>query len=433
MTTQRLLSPFETTFFGTATKLGSVPTAGMPLYIGTTVRGTIDAEILRRVLGELAAGHPLLRSRVLTDADGALWFQRDDAYEPALHIGEGGTAEYMKLVNSHQNWRDGLFHARLLRGGGYDRIVLVIHHGIADGRSAFALLDELWRRYTGHLAGAPLPLSNSDQRLPEAVDVQLAAVTSDAEVEEFLELVRTGALAMDPAAAPRALPRDGDGAGRDPLGRFGMERIELTEQETVGLVATARAHGLSVNSLLTGAALAAWRAQLEPVTGPLPMLAGHAVDVRYELVPRLSESTMLNCASGIGTPAEVGEDANPIELGLLAAAGVRAALDRHEASVFLLAAQRVRDELTAAIFAAQPTMAISNIGRMPAHPMPEGVTAVRDDIFAMGPGMPPKLTVFTVGGELTIQVEYDTAEHSRGQMGKVTLALVEALRDVRVA
>jgi hypothetical protein len=42
--------------------------------------------------------------------------------------------------------------------------------------------------------------------------------------------------------------------------------------------------------------------------------------------------------------------------------------------------------------------------------------------------MPPRLTVFTVGGRLTIQVEYDTAHHSRAQLGKVTPALIEALQ-----
>lgn len=49
-------------------------------------------------------------------------------------------------------------------------------------------------------------------------------------------------------------------------------------------------------------------------------------------------------------------------------------------------------------------------------------------VYAMGPGMPPKLTVFTVGDRLTIQVEHDTAQHSRAQLGEVTLALIEQLR-----
>lgn len=40
---------------------------------------------------------------------------------------------------------------------------------------------------------------------------------------------------------------------------------------------------------------------------------------------------------------------------------------------------------------------------------PSGIRHIRDEVNAMGPGMPPKLTIFTVGERLTIQVEYDTA------------------------
>ncbi|WP_433659927.1 phthiocerol/phthiodiolone dimycocerosyl transferase family protein [Nocardia sp. CA-128927] len=428
MTAQRPISPFESTFFGTDTKLGSVPTGGMPLFIGSTVHGAIDPETLRRVLGELAAIHPLLRSKVVTTADGTMHFHRDDDYRPRLDIADGDEADYLRLVNGPRDWTDGLFRAQLLRAGARQQLVLIIHHGISDGRSAFALLAELWRRYTAHIAGSPLPVGESDQSLPEAMDTRLAEVFSDAEVAEFLELARMGVTMIDPAAAPRQLPYDRDGNGNDPLGRFAVRRIELDAAETRALVDSARAQGISVNSLLTGAALVAFRAQLEPDAGALPMICGHAVDVRGELNPPLPANTMLNFASGVGTVAEVEPDHSPIGLGLLVTAGMQAAAERHDAGRFLLAAQRVTDPATAAAFAAPPTLAMSNIGRLPAYSTSAGVRHVRDDVFAMGPGMPPKLTVFTVGDRLTIQVEHDTAEHSRAQMGKVTLALIEQIR-----
>ncbi|MFI6045973.1 hypothetical protein ACIA8C_30405 [Nocardia sp. NPDC051321] len=428
MTAQRPISPFESTFFGTDTKLGSVPTGGMPLYIGSTVHGALDPEVLRRVLGELAAGHPLLRSKVVTEADGTMHFRRDDDYRPRLNIADGDEADYLRLVNGPRDWTDGLFRAELFRAGERQQLVLIIHHGIADGRSAFALLAELWRRYTAHSTGRILPVDDSDQSLPAAMDTRLAEVFSDAEVAEFLELARAGVTMIDPAAAPRQLPGDGDGIGADPLGRFAVRRIELDAGETGELVDSARAQGISVNSLLAGAALAAFRTELDPATGALPMICGHAVDVRDELSPPVPAHTMVNFASGVGTSAEVGPDQSPIGLGLLVAAGMRAAAARHDAGRFLLAAQRVTDPATAAVFAAPPTLAISNIGRLPAHSTPAGVRHVRDDVYAMGPGMPPKLTVFTVGDRLTIQVEHDTAQHSRAQLGRVTLALIERLR-----
>ncbi|MGO4614570.1 hypothetical protein AB4305_05910 [Nocardia sp. 2YAB30] len=429
MTAQRPISPFELSFFGSDTKLGSVPAGGMPLFIGSTVHGSLDVEILRLVLDELAAEHPLLSSKPVTDPDGTMRFRRDDAYRPRLDSIDGGEVEYLNLVNGPRDWRDGLFRAHLLRDGDRDQLVLVIHHGIADGRSAFALMEQMWRRYTAHATGTAAPRSESDRKLPEAIDDQLTAVIGDAEVTEWLEQVRAGAALMGPESAPRTLPDDG--VGSDPLGRFAVQRIELDAKETDALVDAARAHGLSVNSLLSGAALVAVRSQLEPVTGPLPMVCGHAVDVRSELVPPLPAGVILNCASGVGTPAIVSHDSSTVEVGHQVAAGMRAALERREPARFPLVARRAHDEVTAAILAAAPTLAISNIGRLPAHPAPEGIRFIRDDIFAMGPGMPPKLTVFTVGGRLTIQVEYDTALHSRAQMGKIGLALFTALQEIR--
>lgn len=428
MTAQRPLSPFEMTFFDSGSKLGSVPTGGMPLFIGSTVHGSLDIEILRRVLDELSAAHPLLRSKPVADAENVLRLVRDDAYRPRLEIADGGEAEYLNLVNGPRDWRDGLFRAHLLRDRDRDQIVLVIHHGIADGRSAFALLEEMWQRYTAHAMGTALPQSDSDQRLPEGIDVQLAEVVSDAEVAEWLDQVRVGAAAMRPESAPRTLPEDGVGA--DPLGRFAVQRIEMDAEETRSLVDAARALGLSVNSLLSGAGMVAIRSQLEPATGPLPIFCGHAVDVRSEV--DLPARTVLNCASGAGTLAIVSHDTSPIEVADQVAIGMLAAQERREAPVFLLAVQRVQDESTAAILSAAPTIAISNIGRLPAHSTPEGIRIIRDDVYAMGPGMPPKLTAFTVGGRLTIQVEYDTAHHSRAQLGKVSLALITALQGISV-
>ncbi|MGY2063148.1 hypothetical protein ACW9HQ_50360, partial [Nocardia gipuzkoensis] len=95
--------------------------------------------------------------------------------------------------------------------------------------------------------------------------------------------------------------------------------------------------------------------------------------------------------------------------------------------------RHIRDEAAAAMLSAPPTVALSNIGRVPAHTTPDDVRIVRDDVYAMGPGMPPKLTIFTLGDRLTIQVEYDTADHSRPQLGRVRDALTTALRRIEVA
>ena len=424
MTSRRRISPFESSFFGTGTTIGSVPTGGMPLFLGTTVHGVLDPAILRTVLDELAAAHPLLRSRVVTD-DGVGHFVRDDEFRPRLDIVEGGEAEYLALVNGPRDWSDGLFRAYLLRAGLRQQIVLVVHHGISDGRSGFALLGQMWRHYTAHAAGIAVPETNSDQTLPEAMDTRLAEVVSVAAAEAWLDEIRAGAASMGPEDAPRTLPRDG--SDTDPLGRFAMQRIELSAEETAELVTVARAHGLSVTSVLAGTALTAFRTRF-PESGLLPMFCGYAADVRAEFDPPVPAETVVNFASGAGVLVHATGETTQLELAHSIETGLRAGLDRREPAHFPLAAQLVNDELTAALLSAPPTIAISNIGRLQPHAIPDDIAFVRDDIYAMGPAMPPKLTTFTIGGRLTLQLEYDTALYRRTHMEKLRLTLVELLQ-----
>ncbi|MEV6096859.1 hypothetical protein [Nocardia sp. NPDC051981] len=427
MTQQRLLSPFETSYFATDTCLGSVPIGGMPLFIGTTVRGAVDPAVLRRVLGELAAGHVLLRSRTVTVA-GVSRFDVDEGYAPPLEVRDGEVDEYWDLVNTRPDWSAGLFRAVLLRGPVDSRIVLVIHHGISDGRSAFALLDEMWQRYSAHVAGTALPPEETDRDLLDGVDRLLARVTTVAEVDGFLAQVMEMAATAGPEGAPRTLPHDGDGSG-DPGGRLALRRIELSPRHTRELVEVARTQGISVNSLLAGAALAAVRAELAE-DGPLPLMCGHAADLRPELSPRLPVSTMLNCASGAGTPALVDRDADPRALGAVVDATMRQMLDTRFPALFMRAAQRALAPEVAAMLSGAPAIALSNMGRLPAHPMPADLEFVRDEVFAMAAGMPPKMTIFTVGDRLTIQVEYDTAEHTHRQMGRIAESMSDLLARV---
>ncbi|WP_063002158.1 phthiocerol/phthiodiolone dimycocerosyl transferase family protein [Nocardia mikamii] len=417
MVTQRPISPFESGYFQEHATFGSVPVGGMALFIGSTVEGEFDTELLRTVLAELAAEHPLLSCRRADDG-GMLVLRHAEGYRPTVTENPGGDIEYVDFVNQPQPWDDGLFFARVFREDDRTRIVLVIHHGITDGRSAFALLDEMWRRYTAHRRGAPMPV-RANHELPQAVDERLTAVVSEAEVTELLAAMRT--IIGEP---PARLPRDGTaGSGR---GLFVAERIELEPEVTAAFAAAARAAGIGVNALLSGCALAAVRAELGGV-GTLPMVCGYAADMRAALDPWLPDETVLNCASGWGTLLAVAESADPFALGQVVHADVRAALERRDPARVALAGRYIRDEATARMLAEQPSIALSNIGRVPDHIVPEGVRLVRDNLLAMGPGMPPKLTAFTLGERLTVQVEYDTNDHSRAQMGRVRRNLAELL------
>ncbi|MFF0457358.1 hypothetical protein [Nocardia africana] len=417
MVTQRPISPFESGYFQEHATFGSVPVGGMALFIGSTVEGEFDTELLRTVLAELAAEHPLLSCRRIDDA-GVPVLRHVEGYRPAVTESPGGDIEYVDFVNQPQPWDDGLIFARVFREDDRTRIVLVVHHGITDGRSSFALLDEMWRRYTAHRRGAPMPV-RANRELPQAVDERLAAVVSEAEVGELLAAMRT--IIGEP---PARLPRDGTaGSGR---GLFVAERIELDAKATAAFAAAGRAAGIGVNALLSGCALAAVRAELGGV-GAVPMVCGYAADMRAALDPWLPDETVLNCASGWGTLLAVAESADPFDLGRVVHADVRAALERRDPARLALAGRYIRDEATARMLGEQPSIALSNIGRVPDHIVPDGLRLVRDSLLAMGPGMPPKLTAFTLGDRLTVQVEYDTNDHSRAQMGRVRRNLAELL------
>ncbi|GAB4584609.1 phthiocerol/phthiodiolone dimycocerosyl transferase family protein [Nocardia sp. IFM 10818] len=425
MDTHRLLSPFEIAYFGGAARLTGVPKSEVPLFIGTTVRGEVDIDILRLVLDELAAGHALLRAVLVDDPGGAPRFELRADHRPTLEVTEGGDDAYRRLINSEPDWSAGFFAARVLRDGDRTQIVLIVHHGMSDGRSMFALVDEMWQRYSAHLAGSPLPLFDGDRALIDGADAQLMRTVTDAEVDAFIAQLNAIALAPESAAAaPRQVVRDGEGNG-DPLGRFAVRRIELTAAETADLVTLARAQGFSVSSLITGAALMAVRPHLDAGAGPVPMLAGHAVDVRSYLVPPVPTTTVLCCVAGVATPVVASADSDPIELAKMVDAGMRAALELKFPALYMAATQRDLDAVTAALFASPPTLGMSNVGRLHAHSLPEGLEFVRDDMFAMAKGMAPKMTIFTIDDRLTIQVEYDTATNSDAQMMQVTEAMRE--------
>lgn len=433
MKRRRQLSPYERVHFSEAARFGAVPVAGMPLFIGSTVAGEVDETVVRRVLTELAAGHPLLRCRVVEDSGGDLSFLLREDFVPDLDTYEGGEQAYGELINSPQNWAEhGLFRAVLLRdtttadtaaGTGWNRLVLVIHHGVADGRSAFALLDELWRRYTAHAEGAGLPVRVGHD-LPEAVDARLAETVPEAEVTALLDQLRAAATAGAPPPATLPLRPDGD-APRP----FALDRITFDEAETAALAATARAQGMTFNGLLCGAALTAVRAQLPYGAGAvLPMVCGHAADLRPQL--GFPAATVLNCVSGFGTYLPVPAAPDPLALGRAIHAAVRRALESGAPARFLLAQQRARSATEVTALSTPPSLAVSNVGRVPSHPTPPGLRIVRDEAYAMASGMPPKLTAFTYGGRLTVQVEYETGRYGRELMGRVGEELESVLRSM---
>ncbi|UXY27098.1 phthiocerol/phthiodiolone dimycocerosyl transferase family protein [Streptomyces sp. HUAS TT20] len=425
MTRQRPISPFESVYFLDLGAAG-LPLYDMPEFVESLVRGRPDITLTRRALGLLTEHHPILRSEV-TSGEGGLLLRVRDRVQPPLTVLDGIEDTYAELINSRPDWTESLLHAWLLTDGERSQVVLGVHHGVADGRSAFALLDEFWQYYTALAAGAD-PSPERREALPEAIDTRLAGAFPDAEIDALVDAIAQGAAAD---AKPATLPTDGLGRPDRPAEarRFVVDRLEFAPRTTEAVVDAARARGVTVNSLVTGLVMTAVRAQLAPEYGPLTMTCGHGVDLRTRLTPQLPLSSVLNCITGLQTTLAVRYDDRPETVGREVAGQVASSLDRRDPERFLLAALRAGAR-GIAVPVPVVTYGISNVGRIPAHPVPEDMELLRFGGTANAPGMPPKIGVASFGGRLLVQNEYDSWTYGPEQMRTLRETLRASLTDL---
>ncbi|MFG2499346.1 hypothetical protein ACGFSB_14200 [Streptomyces sp. NPDC048441] len=427
MTHQRPISPFESVYFLDLGPAG-LPLYDMPEFVESLVLGRPDPNLMRRALRLLTDHHPILRSEVKSGAEGLL-LQVRDRVQPPLTVLDGIEETFAQLINSRPDWTESLLHAWLLTDGERSQVVLGIHHGVADGRSAFALLDEFWQYYAALEAGAN-PAPERREALPEAIDSRLAGAFPDAEIDALAD-----AIAQAPADRTKTatLPTEGMGRADRPAAthRFVVDRLEFSPETTQSVVAAARARGVTVNSLVTGLVLTVVRAQLAPEHGPLTLTCGHGIDLRTRLTPELPLSTVLNCITGLQTTLSVGHDDRPETAGREVADQVAGALDRRDPERFLLAALRAGAR---GVAMPMPVVSygISNVGRIPAHPLPVGMKLLRFGGTANAAGMPPKIGVASFGGRLLVQNEYDSWTYSPEQMRKLLETLRAALTDLAI-
>ncbi|MFF3905208.1 hypothetical protein ACFYZJ_04220 [Streptomyces sp. NPDC001848] len=73
---------------------------------------------------------------------------------------------------------------------------------------------------------------------------------------------------------------------------------------------------------------------------------------------------------------------------------------------------------------------MSNLGRIPAHPVPEDLHLLRFGATGNAPGMPPKVLVAAFDGRLVVQNEYDGWTYGPEQMGRLRETLRVSLEDL---
>ncbi|UYQ65424.1 non-ribosomal peptide synthetase [Streptomyces peucetius] len=242
--------------------------------------GHVDPERLRQALQLLLDRHPLLRAsfrqlpggQVVQRLAGRVtlpWRQADTSKTPLDDLLNADRAERFDLA------RPPLLRATLIRDGGRHRLLLTLHHIIADGWSVSVLLRELTAAYQG-------------EDLPEPVAPQpflswLAARDRDAARDAWRQTLSG---LDEPTRLPALFP-----ATDDEPAQARPEHVDtrLPEDFTAELTAFARTHGLTLSTVVHGL----WGLLLGALTGSDDVVFGTTVSGRTTEVAGLDTAVGL--------------------------------------------------------------------------------------------------------------------------------------------
>ncbi|MGA5063903.1 amino acid adenylation domain-containing protein [Streptomyces exfoliatus] len=242
--------------------------------------GPVEPDRLRGALQLLLDRHPLLRASFrqlpggevvqrLADQVTLPWREADTAATGLDDILRADRAETFDLD------RPPLLRATLIRDGRRHRLLLTLHHIVADGWSVAVLLREL----TAALRGAELPAPPA----PEPYLSWLASRDLDAAREAWRR-------ALDGLAGPTRLPAlsTGDGAAQAPARPEHVD-TRLPQDLADALTGYARNHGLTLSSVFHGL----WGLLLGGLTGGRDVVFGTTVSGRTTEVAGLDPAVGL--------------------------------------------------------------------------------------------------------------------------------------------
>ncbi|MFE5547316.1 amino acid adenylation domain-containing protein [Streptomyces sp. NPDC056534] len=242
--------------------------------------GPVDPDRLRRALQLLLDRHPLLRASFrqlpggevvqrLADHVTLPWREADTAETGLDDILRADRAERFALD------RPPLLRATLVKDGRHHRLLLTLHHIVADGWSVAVLLRELTDAYRG--AALPAPAA------PEPYLSWLAGRDRDAAREAWRQAL-TG---LDEPTRLPALTAPGNGA--DGPARPEHVDTRLPHDLTEALTTYARTRGLTLSSVFHGV----WGLLLGALTGGRDVVFGTTVSGRTTEVAGLDSAVGL--------------------------------------------------------------------------------------------------------------------------------------------
>ncbi|TWS18851.1 hypothetical protein FK529_12750 [Tsukamurella asaccharolytica] len=340
---------------------------GDGLYVGygVTADGALDLDALQRAAIRLSDAHPGLRARIVTDAPtgdapasptGA-FVARESPTPVAVTRSVGpadGTAPLPDVALAQGSALAGV-HVVTDPGGGH-LVYLLVHHALADGHHALALLQSLWTAYTAIVTGteeAPLAPTDFPKPLEDLLTERGYSSASDLPAEA-------------PTVAGAVPAADGAFAAPADEATPALRRIQLTRDETAALIGYGHRAGRTVNQLVSAAFIAATATTRD--LGATRVVYGYPVDLRRRLGEPAAGFTEITNALGMAFFQAGSDDAGLDDL----AAQVGDALARD------LAAGTVQRPLAVGAAVQPPegsTVAVlTNWGPVPHLPTPPGLT-----------------------------------------------------------
>ena len=287
------------------------------------LRGSLDARALGRAVEGVVARHEVLRTRLVTSADGRpvqviapptpLELELVDYAELGREAASGRLREFamQEALRPFRLARDRMFRAHLVRLAADEHVlVMVVHQTVFDDWSYSVLLRELAALYGQEAAGAPsglgeLPVQFADYALWERDRLHGAVLE---ELEDYWRGVMAGFETVQfPTDRPRPLLASHDGeveitmAGRDLLD--GLREVSRREGTTLfvtllaGLQALVSRYTGQTDVVVGTVSANRSRAELAPLIGflvnTLPIRADLSGDPAFtELLARAREATV---------------------------------------------------------------------------------------------------------------------------------------------
>jgi Phthiocerol/phthiodiolone dimycocerosyl transferase C-terminus len=248
------------------------------VFVGYSIlcSGALDLAALDDAFAELQQQYQTLRGTIRT-VDFAPWLIAESRPPARLRAFEEEDLDILPTSRDAVfDQAEQLTHLDVLLGEERVRVTLFLHHAIADGAHALALLEELWARYTNHVeTGSPLPaqphaLAESGEtllRLHGYPEAPKSAELADAELAELL------ALLAENEPSPLELP----------------SRVRLSKNDTRSLFGLCRQEDITVNSLVSAALIRA-----HAKAGEIPLLFIYPVDLRGRFTPPIGSTEVTN-------------------------------------------------------------------------------------------------------------------------------------------